>query len=326
MYRAGKVTVDRKTPDMKTVHVPRAAVSITGTIQPGTLERVLKQKHFENGLAARLLLAWPPRQLRQWNEVEVDGALLIPVRRVFERLAGMPMGTDSFGNQAPIDLVMTTESKARWVDFYNNHAMEMHGLGDDRLSAAWSKLEGTTARLALMIHCVRAVAHDARPQDHAAVDVESIEAAICLGTWFKGETRRIYGRLAESEDTRDTRKVLDCVLAKGGRVTVRDVVKVGLCRGDASRITDALNKLVEAGRGHWRDVNPTDRGGRRTRRFILAGKTDRTGDIQQEDLSTHQVPLPKPTESAKPFFSEDVSLETPVLGVGLQGESEGRTA
>jgi hypothetical protein len=297
MYRAGKVTVDRKTGDTKTVHVPRAAVSITGTIQPGTLERVLERRHFENGLAARLLLACPPRQLRQWNEDEVDERILIPVRRVFERLAGLPMGADGFGNPVPIDLPITPEGKARWITFYNGHAAEMHGLGDDRLCAAWSKLEGATARFALLVHCVRAAAQDDTLRDAAAVDADSIEAAIRLVTWFKGETRRIYGRLAESEDTRDTRKVLECVQAKGGRVTVRDVGRAGVCGGDTARIAAILDQLAEAGEGTWITVPPTERGGRPTRTF----------ELHRRNRETDKTP----SETSDPIRETDKTDKTP---------------
>jgi len=285
MFRAGRITVDRKTGDVKTVHVPRAAVSITGTIQPGTLERVLERRHFENGLAARLLLAFPPRQLRQWNEEEIDEALLIPVRRVFERLAALPMGADGYGNPAPIDLMMTPEGKARWIDFYNEHAGEMHSLGDERLTAAWSKLEGATARFALLVHCIRAAAQDTTLQDAAAVDRESIEAAIRLVTWFKNETRRIYGRLAEGEDTRDTRKVLECVQAKGGNVTVREVARAGVCGGDSARIMAILDRLAEAGEGTWEPVTTTERGGRPTRTFAFHPRNRETGKPTFEDAN-----------------------------------------
>src|SRR5207244_2361593 len=53
MHRAGQLIVDRKSGPEKLVHVPRAAVSIVGTIQPETLRRALGREHFEDGLAAR---------------------------------------------------------------------------------------------------------------------------------------------------------------------------------------------------------------------------------------------------------------------------------
>jgi hypothetical protein len=154
------------------------------------------------------------------------------------------------------------------------------------------------------------------------VDAASIEAAIRLVTWFKYETRRIYGRLAESEDTRDTRKILECVQAKGGRVTVRDVAKAGLCHGDAARITDILNKLAEAGRGVWRDVNPTDRGGRRTRSFELSGDSDTTGETgETPDSSTPPHPRNPQNRRNLPERGE-VSPVSPVSGVDPQGRIE----
>ena len=278
MHRAGKVTVDRKTGDRKKVHVPRAAVSITGTIQPGTLGRVLGQQHFENGLAARLLLAWPPRQLRQWNEAEVDEEQLKPVRRVFERLTTLPMGADGFGNPIPIDLMLTPEGKRRWITFYNEHADEMHTLVDERLAAAWSKLEGATARFALVVHCVRTAAQDATLRDAAVVDMESVEAAIQLVSWFKNETRRIYGRLAEGEDTRGVRRILEYIQAKGGHATVRDLTRAGVCGGDQGRLEELLGRLEKEGMGSWVAVPPTRRGGRPTRTFKLQPyrETDKT--------------------------------------------------
>jgi hypothetical protein len=269
MHRAGCITIDRKTGDVKNIHVPRAAVSITGTIQPGTLQRVLGNRHYENGLAARLLWAWPPSQPRQWNEEEVDESLLIPVRRVFERLAGLSMGVDSYGVPVPIDLPLTPEGKARWIAFYNEHGAEMRGLGDERLGSAWSKLEGTAARLALLDHCVRAAAQDETLLDAAAVDAASIEAAIRLVTWFKYETRRIYGRLAESEDTRDTRKVLEYVRERRGSTKVREMTRAGVCGGDTARVTAVLERLVKAGMGTWREIATTKHGGRPTRVFEL---------------------------------------------------------
>jgi hypothetical protein len=37
MYRAGTIVVDRKTGERRTLIVPHAAVSVTGSIQPGVL-------------------------------------------------------------------------------------------------------------------------------------------------------------------------------------------------------------------------------------------------------------------------------------------------
>ncbi len=300
MYRAGRITVDRKHGDKKFVHVPRAAVSITGTIQPGTLERCLARKHFESGLAARLLLAWPPRQLRQWNEREADERTLDAVRQVFDRLSCLSMGADGNGSPCPVDLLMTPEAKARWISFYDSHGAEAQALGDERLVSAWSKLEGITARLALIVHCVRTAAGDANLTDPAAVDVASIEAGIVLVEWFKHETRRIYAHMGESEDTREARTVIQYLKAKGGRGTLRDLARAGVCGGDRGRLEALLDQLCKTGAGDWREVDPTPRGGRRTKVFVLCATTCQNRETCETDETPIGGPKKPADEAAKP--------------------------
>ena len=60
-YDAGPAKIDRKTSTPPTLFIPRAFVAVTGMIQPGTLARCLGAAEFDSGLAARFLLAAPPR-------------------------------------------------------------------------------------------------------------------------------------------------------------------------------------------------------------------------------------------------------------------------
>jgi hypothetical protein len=60
LHRAGTIIVDRKTGIPRTIYVPRAAVSVCGTVQPGTLRRRLTREFFEAGLPARR--CWPRRR------------------------------------------------------------------------------------------------------------------------------------------------------------------------------------------------------------------------------------------------------------------------
>jgi len=64
MHRAGPITADRKT-GQRIIHVPRAAVSVAGTIQSEILQQALGREHFQDGLAARLLVAMPPRRAKK---------------------------------------------------------------------------------------------------------------------------------------------------------------------------------------------------------------------------------------------------------------------
>ena len=55
--------VDRKTGIPPTLFVPDAAVCVLGGIQPGTLRRAMSVENRESGMAARLLMVYPPPQL-----------------------------------------------------------------------------------------------------------------------------------------------------------------------------------------------------------------------------------------------------------------------
>jgi hypothetical protein len=84
MHGARTLLVDRKCGIPKTIHVPHAAVSVCGGIQPGILQQALGRENFENGLAARILMAMPPRIPKQWNEYDIDLDGASQVDSVFE--------------------------------------------------------------------------------------------------------------------------------------------------------------------------------------------------------------------------------------------------
>jgi len=169
MHNGESVVVDRKSGQPRTIYVPRASVSVTGGVQPGILDRVMGREHRESGLLARLLLAMPPRRPKQWSEAEISPAMEAAIATVFDRLYELHFDHTPDGDPRPVKVPLTPEGKAAWIEFYNEHATEQVELTGD-LSAAWSKLEGYAARLALVTHFVRWAADDPTLHDPDAVD------------------------------------------------------------------------------------------------------------------------------------------------------------
>jgi hypothetical protein len=101
--KAGAVLVDRKVGDEKTIYIPRAAVCLCGGIQPETLRRALSPEFFECGLAARLLLAMPPKRLKRWSEADIDGDVLAAMSRCFDGLLALQPCTNGDGEPEPGD-------------------------------------------------------------------------------------------------------------------------------------------------------------------------------------------------------------------------------
>ncbi|MBX3404148.1 MAG: DUF3987 domain-containing protein [Phycisphaeraceae bacterium] len=303
MHNGESMTIDRKTGIPPTIHVPSASVSITGGIQPGILGRALGQEHHESGMAARVLYAMPPRKAKRWTESDVDADTEAAVAAVFDRLFSLTMEVDPEGPLLEPDcrprlVRLADDGKAAWVRFYNEHATEQAELSGD-LSAAWSKLEGYAARLALVVHLTRWAAGDATLRDPARVDEASIAAGVVLARWFGDEARRVYAILSESDDDRETRRLVEWIERKGGTVTARDLTHgVRAYRGDPDAAERALSALVEAGIGCWEADAHGPKGGRPAQRFRLvstvtvtetpanAGKDVGYGDGDTGDTAT----------------------------------------
>jgi hypothetical protein len=269
MFHADLLLVDRKTGPQKTICVERAAVSIAGGIQPQTLRHCLGREHFDNGLAARLLLAYPPRLPKRWTEATVDDDLTDRVAAVFDGLLALDF-TQRDGKTVPLDLPLTAAAKSAWVRFYNEHAAEQAELTGE-LAAAWSKLEAYAPRLALVDHCVRVAAGDTTVDRPEAIDRVSIEAGIALARWFGIEARRVYGVLAESDEDRHRRELVELIGRKGGRITARELRQsCRQFRGNTDAAWLALNDLVKARLGAWASASTAPKGGRPTQVFYMS--------------------------------------------------------
>ena len=271
MFGGRSIVIDRKTGEPRTLFIPRAAVCLTGGIQPETLKRCLVQSHVENGLAARLLFAFPPPRPRRWTEAEVDEQLEAKFDHVVETLLSLPFGLDPSGEPEPKLVTLSPEAKQRFQQFVNEHGEEHAELTDD-LSAAWSKLEGYVARFALILHLARAATGEV---DETVVDLTSLEAGIVLSRWFGREAKRIYAMLAESNGDGERRKLIEWIDRKGGSVTARELQMGPRRFRESTEVAElALADLVTAGFGRWEPIPTTPKGGRDSRRFVLATATE----------------------------------------------------
>ena len=271
LYNSESFVVDRKTGHPRTIYVNDNSVSLCGGIQPSVLKSALSLKHRSSGLAARLLLASPPRSQKRWTEAVIDDAVSARMQVVVNRLFELEMVLHEDDEwPSPQFVGMSSEAKKLFIAYYNKHNAEQVELDED-LSAAWSKLEEVAARLALVVHCVRGAAEE--PDLPVAVDAESMKRAITITEWFKHEARRVYAMLDETEGDTEQRKLVEWIGQKGGSVTARE-----LQRGPRQyRIADiaekALDDLAQAGLGYWSPIPTGASGGRASRMLTLATAT-----------------------------------------------------
>ena len=288
-YNGESFIIDRKTGQPKTIFVPDACVSITGGIQPRILHRVLGQEHRESGLAARILMACPPRRAKRWTEANINSGLESDVSSMIDELYNLQPVTDAEGKPCPGYVTLTADAKSVWTTYYDSHATEQVDLDGD-IAAAWSKLEEAAARIALIVHFVRWAAGDVSNPDK--LDSTSMNSGIAIATWFKSETRRIYRIFSESESESNYRRLVEWIERRDGSVTARDVQRGCRWIASSSDATSALNGLVSAGVGEWFDSPATSKGGRPTRVFRLVRRSlvDTTSvDETSEQLADPEV-------------------------------------
>lgn len=287
LHRAGTVIIDRKTGERRTLFIKRAAASVAGCIQPGTLARALTGDLFDSGLVARLLLACPPQLPKRWTEAEVDPATEKIYHELLDKLLALDFG-DLDGRPVPLVLRLSDDAKRVWVSFYNGWANEQ-AAAEGELAAAYSKLEGYAARFALIHHVVNHAANNV--EDSAPIRVESVEAGIALARWFANEARRIYATLSESKEERERRQLLDFIRSRGGSITIRQLQKSNSRKyPDSDTAEQALNDLAEAGLGDWREGPVPARGGHRIRSLLLRPTLDTSDTRPESEGDDDEVP------------------------------------
>jgi hypothetical protein len=275
-HSANSVRIDRKGGDKKTLYLPRALISVTGTIQEPVLRSLLSGedgKHFHNGLAARFLMAMPPERTREWREVATPLELVRQFQSMFDDLLSLSPQVDATtGRREPVLVDWTPEAKTCFVHFFNTHGREMRAFKSEQLKSAWSKLEAQAARLALVFHVIRHTCFPSTEHEARTISLDTLEAALAWIEWLKGETRRIYYTLTQHGQTRGADKLIQFVRRSGGRCTARDAARASAGGRDAATVEKVMLGLVAAGLGEW-ETPDMPQGGRPTRYFKMSAAT-----------------------------------------------------
>jgi DNA polymerase I-like protein with 3'-5' exonuclease and polymerase domains len=298
MHRAGTVVVDRKTTERKNIFIERAAVSVAGGIQPGVLKRALTSEFLDAGLAARILMAMPPRLAKVWTDAEISREVETAYRTAVDRLLELDFDIDEQGSSTPHVLSLGPKAKAVWVAFYNTWGREQAD-SEGELAAAFSKLEAYAARFALLHHVVERLTRG--EDDRVPLEPASVEAGVALCRWFAREARRIYATLSETEEESASRKLVEFILARGGTMSVRELMRANCRRYPDSRTAEsALGSLVDAGAARWVEL-PAKKKGKAGKAIELCMTHDTHDEDDSEDDPEAHDEDPDGYREAAPF-------------------------
>lgn len=233
-------------------------VSIAGCIQPTIYARLMTREYRERGLAARLLVAYPPARKMQWSDATVPDRTQQAMLDTFAWLwALQPDAPDR-----PAILPMTPEARECYTAYYNRTGEAMWIAGEEDEAAALGKSIGGAARLALISHC----AH----RRLGPVEADIMEGAVRAAAWHTTEAARTHRLLAESAAKRAQRQLVAFIERRGGAITVRELqTYYRPLKASAEAAERALDALAKAGLATWRDEPTGPAGGHPKRVCVL---------------------------------------------------------
>ncbi len=319
MHSARPLRVHRKK-DPFCISVPRASVSICGGIQPGVLKSVLQKESdmVDSGLLARFLVQMPPRKSSVWSEDDVSEE----ARQRYTRLIHAISERSRHAVEEPITIQLSDDAKALFVDFVNRHGQEQTQL-HDASDAAWSKLEGYAARIALILHACTLYDGD-RPSGEIcseSLQAGTMQAAIRIVNWFKREALRAYRFLGGKAAgiTPEEISLKEYILSREGNVSVRDLQNGPRRYRTPGSAEKALENLRSKGILEIYAYAPPT--GRPTTRYRLCShNTSGDGDETQENRENNGVSSPLPSERPTVLLL-DADDELDVLLDGEEVES-----
>lgn len=281
-----------------TIDHPALAVALC--VQPQAVRDLWADPHAEGrGLLARFAVVEPPDLIgfREVRPPAVPAAVRARWRAAIERLlAFKPSDT-------PTTVTLSPDADGIFYDFQKRTESSL-GVGDLADRRAWGgKLCGLALRIALTLHALQTWALSGDPVDFPTIDGDTMRSAIAWGDYLASAEHHAKSRLAESEQERETRTLVEWI-RRGGKDRDRGTVTANeLAHGMRKyrRKPDVaerdLSAMVEAGIGHWDPEAPGPTGGRPTRRFRL--------------VSTVTV-----TETPKTSGNDGGSGDVPAAGVG----------
>ncbi len=264
------LTIDRKTGDLRTIHVSQAASCILGGIQPGILQRCFTGEHFDSGLLARILMVYPPPKTRRWAEIELEPETETAWADVVFGMLSIEAIEDTLtGELLPGVVEPDADAKALFVAYYDRLNEELTHLDCDGERAFFAKLEGGAARLALVIHCLRLACGEIPPEQAFVMDAKSMQAGITLADWHKNEIQRIYRGLYGEEWQQAKQELIDWLQTNQGQATTRELRNARKSRYPTVADAElALDELVQDGVGTW-EFSQNPKGGPKSKVFCL---------------------------------------------------------
>lgn len=206
VYDSDPITIHRKTGTPKSIHVSRPTLAMVGATQPDVVREFFTRR---DGLAERILFTFParlPARGERWYEV--PGRLFAEWGRALRFLWELQMRHPTGGGRPyPNTVRLTDDARPAWQAFTDELARRQNDPDCPApLRPALGKLEGSAARLALVIQLLGAAG--GAPDGDDGITARSVEAAGKLALYFGDHAARVQRACGADERLEGARRIL----------------------------------------------------------------------------------------------------------------------
>lgn len=195
-YGGRAFAIDRKA-SKEAIIIPFNGVSVLGGIQPAKLASMLLSAE-DDGLVARIILAWPDKRTFSRPSLPADMSLL---ERIYQRLHELQFGKDADGRNVAVTIPLAEDA----TDIF-----DAWQLGNERVDeeagglfkSFVGKMNGTVLRLALVSELVNWATQGCSEPTEISVN-SLVSACAWVNCYAKPMAERTYGDAAVSIVERD---------------------------------------------------------------------------------------------------------------------------
>ncbi|RLD40461.1 MAG: hypothetical protein DRI89_11965 [Bacteroidetes bacterium] len=187
------IRINRKTSEPTYILMP--FISVAGTIQPGVLNELAKDRT-ENGFLDRLLFVIPDNLKKHyWSENELSSVIIENWQTIMTNLLDLSIVQDEMLNPQPEVLRFTPEAKKCLFDWQKEITDLCNESEDPAISAIYAKMEMYAIRLALILEMLRFACGESNKQ---AVGIEAVQGALKLAEYFKNSAIKVHAIVSET--------------------------------------------------------------------------------------------------------------------------------
>ena len=181
------IRINRKTSEP--IYIPLPFISVAGTIQPGVINELAKNRT-KNGFLDRLLFVVPDNLKKEyWNDAELDPAIVDNWNTIISNLLNIPIIQDETFEPQPEILRFTADAKKLLFDWQRELTDLSNKTENEGSSGIYAKIEMYAIRLALCLEMARFACGESKKQ---AVGIEAVQGALKLVDYFKKTALKVH--------------------------------------------------------------------------------------------------------------------------------------